>query len=197
LIVSGRMQSPLLAEIIEGVDYRLWRVPFGAWRRLSMTNAGGRSGNFDNKIPPAPSGWNKTIDDLIEEAKSGLRKEIGPPETEWALDYERSLLPPDVRFPREDDVYEALEDIEIIYTTQWAAPFTGGGKAVLKKGERIKVSYCPPDPQPIGASLMPVDYAALEERMVPKLDRDSATYLGFRFSVKTLDLHRKFKLIDL
>jgi hypothetical protein len=161
-----------------------------------MMNTGG-SGGSDKKIPPAPPGWNKTTDDLFQEAISGLRKQIGPPETEWAINYERSLLPPDVRFPRKGDVYEALEDIEVNYMTRWAAPFTGGGKAILKKGERIRVEHDPYYPQPIGTSLVTVDYSTLEERMVPKEDREAAKYGGFALSVKTLDLNRKFKLVDL
>jgi hypothetical protein len=145
-------------------------------------------------IPPAPPGWNKTISDLVAETTSGLRKSIGPHETEWARDYERSLLPADVRFPSEGDVYEALQDVQIDYLTSWAAPFTGGDKGLLKGGERIRVMSKTID-RPISTYLEAVDYAALENRMVPESDRNNEQYCGFYFSVKTLDLNRKFKLV--
>ena len=148
----------------------------------------------DGKIPPAPPGWNKTISDLIAEMELGVN--VGPPEIEWARDYERSLLPPDVRFPMKGDVYEALEDTDINYLTSWAAPFTGGGKAILKKGERIKVTHGPLEPRPIGVNVEATDYTRLEERMVPSSERNHEKYRGFYFSVKTLDLNRRFKLIE-
>src|SRR5215203_6896773 len=99
----------------------------------------------ESTIPPAPPGWNKTISELVAETTSGLRKSVGPYEIEWARDYERSLLPADVRFPKEGDLYEALQDVQIDYLTSWAAPFTGSGKGILKKGERIRAMGKPVD----------------------------------------------------
>jgi hypothetical protein len=166
-------------------------------KSVSTTQHPGASGDqevSDSKIPPAPPGWNKTLSDLIAESKPG--QHIGPPETEWARDYERSLLPPDVRFPRKGDIYEALEDMEIKYLTRWAAPFTGGGKAILKNGERIKVTNDPVELRPIGVYLEALDYPTLEERMVPSAERNSEKYRGFYFAVKTLDLNRRFRLIE-
>jgi hypothetical protein len=148
------------------------------------------------KIPPAPPGWNKTISDLIAEMNSGLRKNVGSPEIDWARDYERGLLPTDAKFPKEDDVYEALEDMEIEFLTSWAAPYTGSGKAILKKGERIRAKGNSVDPRPIGAYLEAVDYPALEERMVPSSERNNGKYRGFYFFIKTLDLNRRFRLIE-
>jgi hypothetical protein len=124
----------------------------------------------DSKTPPAPPGWNKTISDLTKEVNSGLRTNVGPLEIKWARAYERELLPPDVRFPKQGDTYEALEDMEIGYLTAWAAPFTGSGNATLKMGERIRVTHDPVDPRPIGAYLEAVDYPALEQRMVPSFE---------------------------
>jgi hypothetical protein len=74
--------------------------------------------------------------------------------------------------------------------------FTGGGEAVLKKGERLKVTHGPFEPRPIGAYVEAIDYATLEERMVPSSDRNHDKYRGFYFYAKTLDLNRRFKLIE-
>jgi len=144
-------------------------------------------------IPPPP-GWNKTTSDLLEEMNAGVSKGFGP-EWEWARDYERSLLPADIRYPRKGDVYEALRDIEVSYLTTWETPYTGGGKAVLSQGEKIKVDEEPID-RPISVSAVAVNYSELEQRIVPSSDRNSEKYSGFYISVKTIDLNKHFKLID-
>jgi hypothetical protein len=146
--------------------------------------------------PPAPPGWNKTISDLVAEITSGLRKSVGPHETKWARDYERGLLPTDVRFPKNGDLYEALQDMQIDYLTSWAAPFTGSGKGILKRGERIRAMNEPVEARPIGACLEAVDYVALQSRMVPESDRNNEKYCGFYFFVKTLDLNGRFRLVE-
>ena len=38
---------------------------------------------------------------------------MGSPEVEWAIDYERSLIPVGTRFPKKGDVYEPATDVEI------------------------------------------------------------------------------------
>jgi len=43
-------------------------------------------------------------------------------------------------YPRGGEVYEALQDTQISYLTHFMAPFTGGDKAIIQKGERIMVS---------------------------------------------------------
>lgn len=55
-----------------------------------------------------PPGWNKTLSDLFAES-SDSRGPVGPPETEWARAYKRSLLRPWARFPLDGEVYETLE----------------------------------------------------------------------------------------
>ena len=145
-------------------------------------------------IPPPP-GWNKTTSDLAEEIKAGVSKGFGGAEWEGARDYERSLLPADIRYPRKGDVYEALRDIEVRYLTSWNAPYTGGGKAVLKQGDRIKVDDEPID-RPISVPAVAINYAELEERIVPSSDRNSEKYSGFHLSIDTIDLNKCFKLTD-
>jgi hypothetical protein len=147
------------------------------------------------EIPPAPEGWNKTISDLSAEVDAGLRPYLASPEVDWARDYERQLLPPDTRFPRQGDVYEALEEFEAAYMTSWAAPFTGGGKAKLARGERVEIRYAPLDTQPILVYAHAVNYKDVEGRVVPEAERKAETYTGFYFAIKTADLNKRFRLV--
>jgi hypothetical protein len=145
-------------------------------------------------VPP-PSGWNKTLDDLIGEARRGERGPIGEPETRWAIEYERSLLQPDVRYPRMGDVYEAVEDTPVEYLTAWSGPYTGSGQGVLLRGDRIRIEHEPAGAEPIGVYAVPLDYTTLEERMVPAASRLAKKYDGFYFFVHTADLNRAFRLV--
>ena len=147
-------------------------------------------------VPPAPLGWNKTIADLSAEANKGIRKTVGRPEIDWARDYERSLLPEGIRFPKKGDIYEAIEDIPVCYMTAWRAPFTGGGDSQLNKGERVVIKDEPIDSRPIGVYAEAVNYASLEERIVPSAERSNPKYAGFYFSFKTLELNQKFRLVS-
>jgi hypothetical protein len=49
---------------------------------------------------------------------------------------------------------------------------------------------------PIGVYAVPLDYEAVEARMVPASDRSSPQYSGLYFSLKTAALNRQFKLVD-
>jgi hypothetical protein len=138
----------------------------------------------------------KTIDDLMAELKAGKKKLIAGEELERARDYERSLLPADTRFPARGDVYEAIEDLEVDYITSWAAPFTGGGRATLRRGERVTIQYAPPNPPPVMVYAAPVQYKAGEARVVPEADRKAPKYGGFAFALKTSELNTKFRLVQ-
>jgi hypothetical protein len=142
---------------------------------------------------PAPPGWNKTIDDLFDESKKN-GSTVGPPEVEWARDYERSLIPAGTRFPKRGDVYEATSDVEVSYLTSWSAPFTGGGSGRLKKGERVIIDN-EPLPRPIAANAKAINYTQVEQEMVPESDRSNNKYSGFYFVLKTLQLSRAFRLV--
>jgi hypothetical protein len=150
---------------------------------------------MSKSVPPAPPGWNKTIAALCAETNRGERSSVGSPELDWARDYERSQIPAGMRFPRKGDIYEALEDMDVHYMTSWAAPVTGGGEGKLKKGDRVRVDHEPVDDRAISIYATGVDYAALEERIVPSSDRSAPKYSGFYFSFKTVDLNRKFRLV--
>lgn len=49
------------------------------------------------------------------------------------------------------ECFELAEDLTVSFTTQWRAPFTGGGEGVLPRGTRVRVAHepvpeaCPPD----------------------------------------------------
>jgi hypothetical protein len=150
---------------------------------------------MNRPIPPAPPGWNKTVEDLVAEAQRGERKSVGSPEVDWARTYARSLIPEGTRMPKKGDVYEVIADVEVTYLTHWAAPFTGGGKGVLRAGEQVRVTDHQYDPKPIVFSAQPVNRADVEQRFVPLNERSNPKYSGFSLSMKTIDLHKTLKLI--
>jgi hypothetical protein len=149
---------------------------------------------MNRQTPPAPPGWNKTIQDLSDEAKE-TGSAVGSPEVEWARDFERSLLPAGTRFPKKGDVYEANENLQVSYLTSWQAPFTGGGTGTLMKGERVIVDHDMFLPRPVAFYAKPIDYATVEERMVPESDRSNTKYNGLYLCLKTADLSRNFRLV--
>lgn len=145
--------------------------------------------------PPRPAEWNLTFADLMADMKAGKRNSVGQPEMDWARDYERSLIPAEMRFPQKGDVYEVLHDMKVEFMTAWAAPFTGGGKGMLMQGERVIVHSEPAEAKPIGAYAKAVEYRAVEERMVPARERTSRKYGGFYFYFSTVELDTKFVLV--
>jgi hypothetical protein len=147
-------------------------------------------------IPPAPPDWNKTIADLMAEVDSGARRSVGSPEIDWARDFERSLLPPETRFPREGEIYEALEDVVVTYLTSWAGPFTGGGKAEIHKGEKLVIRYAPEGSRPVMVYADAVDHKSVESRSVPPAELRARGYEGSHLAIRTIDLNQKFLLMD-
>ena len=132
----------------------------------------------------------------MEEMTSGKREHIGEPELTWSHEYERNLISDSYRFPKKGDLYESNQDQEINYLTSWSAPFTGGGKATLFKGEKIWIDSEPIEQEPIGVYALPVDYEELELRIVPSSDRNAGKYNGYYLSIDTKVLNEKFQLIE-
>ncbi len=147
-------------------------------------------------IPPAPPGWNKTIDDLFNELKAGTRRSLGSPEADWARAYERTLLPEGMRAPRKGEVYEVLDPCEATYLTAWEGPYTGGCSVMLLRGWRLRISEMPRDEKPISVYAEAVDYKAVELLVVSEEDRNSGSYRGFYFSVPTMVLYTKCRLVE-
>ena len=146
-------------------------------------------------VPPMPSDWKFTYDDLVAEMKAGKRASVGRAEMEWAKEYERSLIPADMRFPQKSDLYESLADQTVEYITAWVAPYSGGGTGTLFKGEQVWIHSAPRDEKPIGEYALPVEYRKVEERMVPEQERTSSKYGGFYFYFTTIELNTNFKLV--
>lgn len=142
-----------------------------------------------------PSDWNLTIFELVEEISAGKRP-FNEEELTWARAYDISLIPDGVRIPKLADEYESLIDQEVAYMTGWSAPVTGGGKGMLLKGERVRISAEPVDEKPIGVYARPLEYEKLEARMVSKEDRTNSKYAGFNLLIKTVDLIKDFKLVE-
>jgi hypothetical protein len=80
--------------------------------------------------------------------------------------------------------------------TSWAAPFTGGGDGSLVGGDRVVIDTEPHDPRAISIYAVAVDYDTVERRIVPESERSDPRYSGFYFSLKTVDLNRRFKLVQ-
>lgn len=138
--------------------------------------------------------WRKTPDDLLAELTAGKRRMIHRDEIELARAYQRRIMPAGIRYPREGEVYEAIEDVTISYMTSHYAPFTGGGKAVLPKGERVRVSK-PIENQPVGVYCDPLRYDRLHDLIVPAEERANECYSGYYLSIDTPTLNKSFRLV--
>ena len=96
---------------------------------------------------------------------------------------------------REGQVYEAMEDVDLICMTAWSAPFTGGHDRVLPKGERVTVAHDPSE----GATTVycdPLRYDELHEQMVPARDRKSRNYSNYYFCIDLTALENQFTLVS-
>ncbi len=125
------------------------------------------------KLPPIPK-WNKTTDDI--DSKDFAQR---------SQDYERSLLPPDIIFPRTGQIWEAVSDCEVNFIA-WSPtnPIFPGGSARLQQGERVRILTLD-DPKPISVTFQPVRYHALQESIVPHDIRNRPGYQRYALSLRT------------
>jgi len=137
-----------------------------------------------------PVGWNKTIEDLSDEAS--VYQVVGPPETDWARNYEKSLIPANTVIPEEKDIYEAKADVEVKYMTSYRAPFTGGGICTLPKGTLIEISHIY-DERPIIIYAKPIEYEAMEAHIIPEEERNSQKFAGYNVVIKTIMFEKYFR----
>jgi hypothetical protein len=79
---------------------------------------------------------------------------------------------------RKGQRYRTRAPMEILYTTQWYAPFTGGGRGVLPAGTVFVVEHDPP-PAARAAACLPENGKEIEALLIPEEDRRSKKYGGF------------------
>lgn len=125
------------------------------------------------QLPPIPK-WNKTTDDI--DSKDFVQR---------SQDYERSLLPLDISFPRTGQIWESVSDCEVNLMA-WTPtnPIFLGGSARLQQGERVRILTLD-DPKPIWVSFQPVRYHALHESIVPHDIRNLPGYQRYALSLRT------------
>ena len=144
----------------------------------------------------APPGWNKTLADLFEEVKRGERRGIREPEASWARDYERSLFPPDIIFPRAGQLWEAISECDVVVIYVFAAPVSQSGSGRLAGGERVCIIGGGRDPKPISVSFRPLRYDDLHASLVPADIRGEGVYTSYALSTKTAYFNEHFRLYE-
>ncbi len=92
--------------------------------------------------------------------------------------------------------YRVLEDVLVTCMTSWAAPFTGGYRRILAKGETFAVSGDPP----AGATAVycdPENYDVLHRQFVPKRDRwQFWIYRGYYLCIDLETIRGKCELME-
>jgi O-acetyl-ADP-ribose deacetylase (regulator of RNase III) len=138
----------------------------------------------------------KTIEELFDELKVGKRNSISEKELDRGKKLSKALLPSGLFYPSGGEVFEALQDVEINYLTHFMAPYTGGEKAKLLKGERVKVSK-PTQVKQLSYYCYPINASEIENRIIPFTDKDDPAYNGYSLSIDTKSLNNDFKKIEL
>jgi hypothetical protein len=142
------------------------------------------------RIAPPP-GWNKTTSEL-----AASKPFPTPLEWEWAQVYELMGLRKWARFPRDGEVYEALENLLIEYLIQWDAPVSSGDTGLITRGTQVRVSVMPEDQEPLSVYADPLEYDRVERELIPEGTRATTKYAGFYLSIRTEDLNRFFRRIS-
>lgn len=92
--------------------------------------------------------------------------------------------------------YRALEELRVTCMTAWAAPFTGGYRRILSKGEAFTVSHDPV----AGATAVycdPENYDVLHHRFVPRRDRwQFWLYRGYYLCIDLDTIRQKCELVE-
>ncbi len=98
--------------------------------------------------------------------------------------------------PKKGDVFEAIQDVSINYLTHFMAPYTGGGKTILLKGERVVVNK-PGKDKSSSCYCYPINAQQIENRIIPDSDKDNPAYSGFSLFIEKQQLNQYFKQIPL
>jgi len=97
-------------------------------------------------------------------------------------------------FPKNGEIYEAFAEFDINYRTIHLSSYTGGGRALFPSGERLIIDTC--GRNRINVYCDAVNYDILEERIVPKISRNSLTYQGYYFHFAITTLHKHCRKIE-
>jgi len=106
-------------------------------------------------LPPVPK-WKKTTDDI--DSADFLSR---------SADYERSLLPPDLVFPRAGQVWETVRDCQVHVLTRIGpkGPLLSPA-AQLRRGERVRILTLD-GPKPLQVRFQPLHYQESHESIAP------------------------------
>ena len=132
----------------------------------------------------------KTVDELFDEVIKG--KSVSGKAFDNARKLSKALMPTGLFYPNGGEVFEAVQDVQISYLTHFMAPYTGGDKAKLLKGERVIVSK-PNQDKPLGYYCYPINADEVEDRIIPYSDKNDPAYKGFSLSIDTKSLNTDFK----
>src|SRR5262249_25526779 len=105
-------------------------------------------------LPPVPK-WKSSTDDF--DSNDFYRR---------SLDFERSLFPADAVFPREGQLWQAVENCEVYWHAWIPKTIMPGGTVRLERGEQVRIIELD-DPKPIQVRFQPVRYKDLEATIVP------------------------------
>ena len=146
-------------------------------------------------VPPAPAGWAKTTRDLHDEMARGLRDSVGFPEHAWAMDYERSLLPPGTRFPRFGEIYRAKQPVPLTLYLSWHSPVTTDAAFTLPTGCEVRIETEGGE-RPLAVNALPVNYKAVEKAALPLWTRWRPDYAGYHLTLDTTLLNSAFEFVS-
>jgi O-acetyl-ADP-ribose deacetylase (regulator of RNase III) len=136
----------------------------------------------------------RTVDELFDDVKKG--KTVSGKAMDKARKLSKALMPTGLFYPKGGEVFEAIQDTQISYLTHFMAPYTGGDKTKILKGERVIVSK-PNQQKQLSYYCYPIEANEIENRIIPLSDRDDPAYNGYSLSIDTKSLNRDFKQIEL
>jgi hypothetical protein len=137
-----------------------------------------------------PDGWAQSYEDIIAFGRTPSHEEI-----EWALAYERDQLRPWARFPRDGDVYEAVEDCRVRYLTHWRAPFSGGGEGTIRRRTQVRVEVAKHETEPVYVRALALDAEELERELISEEERNDSRFDGITLTIRTHVLNVNFRLV--
>ena len=141
----------------------------------------------------------KSTRKIVREAKSGhdllkMPTVMTEKNLESARNYEWFLLGPDLRCPREGDVYIAVREIAAGSMEYYRAPFTGGEEVVIPMGTRIRIATDSVHESPTIIFALPVNYEELERYFVSSDSLRDPKYAGYGLVINIHEFKDGLKL---